>query len=64
LPTHLPSILISQGRDVEFVARQLGHSQTSNTLDTYSHLFDARRHAEQTRAALEVAGSNPAVPIE
>ena len=47
------SILISQGRDVEFVARQLGHAQTSTTLDVYSHLFDARRHAEQARDALE-----------
>jgi len=47
------SILISQGRDVEFVSRQLGHSQTSTTLNTYSHLFDARRHAEQARDGLE-----------
>ena len=47
------SILISQGRDVEFVARQLGHAQTSTTLDVYSHLFDARRHAEQARDVLE-----------
>ncbi len=47
------SILISQGHDVEFVARQLGHAHTSTTLDTYSHLFDARRHAEQARDGLE-----------
>jgi integrase len=47
------SILISQGRDVEFVSRQLGHAHTSTTLDTYSHLFDARRHAEQARDGLE-----------
>jgi integrase len=47
------SILISEGRSVEFVSRQLGHAHTSTTLDTYSHLFDARRHAEEARDGLE-----------
>jgi integrase len=49
----LASILISQGRDVEFVSRQPGHAHTSTTLDTYSHLFDARRHAKKARRGLE-----------
>jgi integrase len=47
------SILIGQGHDVEFVRDQLGHAHSSTTLDTYSHLFDARRHAEKARTELE-----------
>jgi integrase len=46
------SILISEGRSVEFVSRQLGHAHTSTTLDTYSHLFDAQRHAREARDGL------------
>jgi integrase len=47
------SILIAQDRDVQFVSRQLGHTQTSTTWDTYVHLFEARRHAQDARDALE-----------
>jgi integrase len=47
------SILIAQGRDVQFVSRQLGHSKTSTTLDTYVHLFEAQRHANDAREQLE-----------
>lgn len=47
------SILIAQGRDVQFVSRQLGHSKTSTTWDTYIHLFEARRHAAEAREALD-----------
>lgn len=47
------SILISEGRSVEFVRDQLGHAHTSTTLDTYSHLFDAARHAQEARDGLE-----------
>jgi integrase len=47
------SILIAEGRTVEFVRDQLGHAHTSTTLDTYSHLFDAARHAQEARDGLE-----------
>jgi hypothetical protein len=47
------SILIAQDRDVQFVSRQLGHTKTSTTWDTYVHLFEARRHAQDARDALE-----------
>lgn len=47
------SILIAQGRDVQFVSRQLGHTKTSTTWDTYVHLFEARRHADEARDALD-----------
>ncbi len=47
------SILIAQGRDVQFVSRQLGHTKTSTTWDTYVHLFEAHRHANDAREQLE-----------
>ncbi len=47
------SILIAQGHDVQFVSRQLGHSKTSTTWDTYVHLFEAQRHAQDARDQLE-----------
>jgi integrase len=47
------AILISEGRSVAFVRDQLGHAHTSTTLDLYSHLFDAERHAKEARDGLE-----------
>jgi integrase len=47
------SILIAQGHDVQFVARQLGHTKTSTTWDTYVHLFEAQRHADDARSRLD-----------
>jgi integrase len=47
------SILIDQGRPVDYVSRQLGHKDTSTTWNTYVHLFEARRHADEAREALE-----------
>ncbi len=47
------SLLISEGADVVYVSRQLGHADPSITLKVYSHLFDRQRHADRTRAALE-----------
>jgi hypothetical protein len=32
--------------------KQLGHARPSLTLDTYSHLFDRARHAENMRERL------------
>ncbi len=51
----LASILIDQGRDVEFVSQQLGHSSTKTTWDTYVHLFRAREQAEAARRDLDAA---------
>lgn len=47
------AILISEGRSIAFVRDQLGHAHTSTTLDMYSHLFDAARHAQDAREGLE-----------
>ena len=49
------SILIDQGRDVEFVSQQLGHSSTKTTWDIYVHLFRAREHADAARRDLDAA---------
>jgi len=49
------SILIDQGRDVEFVSKQLGHASTKTTWDTYVHLFKARENAEAARRDLDAA---------
>lgn len=47
------SILIDQGRSVEYVAQQLGHSNTTTTWDTYVHLFRAREQADAARKGLD-----------
>ncbi len=47
------SILVSQGYDVVFVSRQLGHANPAITLKVYAHLSDAARHAELARTRLD-----------
>jgi integrase len=47
------SILIAQGAEVQFVSRQLGHTKTSTTWDTYVHLFEAQKHANEARDELD-----------
>jgi site-specific recombinase XerD len=47
------SILIAQGRDVQFVSRHLGHTKTSTTWDTYVHPLEAERHAQDAREQLD-----------
>ncbi len=47
------SILIDQGRSVEYVAQQLGHANTTTTWDTYVHLFRKREQAEAARDGLD-----------
>jgi integrase len=49
------SLLISNGLNVVFVARQLGHSNPSVTLEVYAHLFDRADHAQAAREALETS---------
>lgn len=47
------SILIYQGCDAMFVARQLGHTTPSTTWDTYVHLFNAARQTDKAREQLD-----------
>lgn len=47
------SILIYQGRDVAFVARQLGHTTPSTTWDAYVHLFNEAKQADDARDQLD-----------
>lgn len=47
------SILIDQGRPVEYVAQQLGHANTTTTWNTYVHLFRAREQADAARRGLD-----------
>ena len=35
----MASLLISEGMDVVIVSKQLGHAQTSTTLNVYSHVL-------------------------
>jgi integrase len=47
------SLLISQGLNVVFVSRQLGHANAGITLSVYAHLFERADHAETAREALD-----------
>nr|MBA3301396.1 site-specific integrase [Thermoleophilaceae bacterium] len=47
------SLLISQGQNVVFVSRQLGHAKPDVTLGVYAHLFDGAEHAARASDALE-----------
>lgn len=49
------SLWISEGSDVVYVSRVLGHSSPSITLDVYADLFDRARHEERATAALDRA---------
>jgi integrase len=42
-------LIIDLGLDPVRVQRQLGHARPSITLDTYAHLFDHARHADDLR---------------
>lgn len=47
------SMLIREGADVVFVARQLGHANPAITLRVYAHLFDSDAQSSRMRDALE-----------
>jgi integrase len=49
------SLLIAQGANVGYVARQLGHTSARITLDVYQHEFDRAEHGQRTRDALEAS---------
>lgn len=52
------SLLIAQGLDVVFIARQLGHKDPATTLSVYADEFDRQRHGEAVRAALSAEFGN------
>jgi integrase len=47
------SLLISEGLNVVYVSRSMGHASPDITLKTYSHLWDAAEHASKASAALD-----------
>ncbi len=49
------SLLIANGLDVVFVARQLGHANPAVTLSVYAHAFGRANHAEAAMEALEAS---------
>jgi integrase len=49
------SLLISQGLNVVFVSRQLGHANANITLEVYAHLFAQADHADTARTALDAS---------
>jgi integrase len=55
------SMLIREGADVVFVARQLGHANPAITLGIYAHLFDSETQATKMRDALEARFGGNAV---
>lgn len=55
------ALIVGLGLDPVQVSRQLGHAAPSITLDTYSHLFDRARHAEDIRKRMASSGLAAAV---
>ena len=49
------SLLISQGLNVVFVSRQLGHANPNITLGTYARLYARADHTATARAALDAS---------
>jgi site-specific recombinase XerD len=47
------SVIVELGLDVVRVQKALGHSKSSITLDTYSHLFELAQHAEDLRTRMQ-----------
>ena len=47
------SLLISEGLNVVYVSRAMGHASPDITLKTYSHLWDAAEHSSKASAALD-----------
>ncbi|GAO99872.1 tyrosine-type recombinase/integrase [Fructobacillus ficulneus] len=43
------SLLLSQGVDIKYVSKRLGHKNISTTIDTYTHLLDAQKVTEDER---------------
>ena len=47
------SAWIAQDLDVAYVSALLGHANPSITLGAYAHLFDATKHADRAREAMD-----------
>ncbi len=47
------SLLVSEGLNVVYVSRAMGHASPDITLKTYSHLWDAPEHAGKASVALD-----------
>lgn len=47
------SLLIAEGLNVAYIARQLGHASPSTTLNVYAHVFQGVEHEAKMRSALE-----------
>jgi integrase len=58
------SLLISEGLDIVFVSRQLGHADASVTLGVYAHLFAREKHAPLARSAIEACYASITPPTE
>lgn len=58
------SLLISEGLDVVFVARQLDHTKPTTTPSTYAHLFEKADHARAVDGADQamLGGLSEALP--
>jgi hypothetical protein len=54
-------MLIHEGADVVFVARQLGHANSAITLRVYAHLFHSEAQGKRMRDALEARFGGNAV---
>jgi integrase len=57
------SLLISNGLNVVFVSRQLGHTNPNITLGVYAHLFGQHDHAQTARDALEQGYAASSKPV-
>ena len=55
------ALIVGLGLDPVQVSRQLGHAAPSITLDTYSHLVDRARHADDIRTRMASSGIAAAV---
>ncbi len=53
------SLLVSEGLNVVYVSRSMGHASPDITLKTYSHLWDAAEHAGRASAALDAVYASP-----
>jgi integrase len=50
--TFASHLIVDLGLDVAQVSRILGHARVTITLDTYTHLFDDARHAQDIRTRM------------
>jgi hypothetical protein len=50
--TYASHLIIDLGRDFAEVSRMLGHARITITLDTYTHLFEDARHAQDIRTRM------------